>query len=102
MPAEQLQNWQQCKRIFEHGIFYGIDTDDSIKTHAITGFFRLVGNQMEITPEQYALDEQWMVQAMQLADRAEAEGEVPIGAVVVLNGEVIGRGWNRQIGRAHV
>ena len=52
---------------------------------------------MEITPEQYALDEQWMVQAMQLADRAEAEGEVPIGAVVVLNGEVIGRGWNRSI-----
>lgn len=38
-----------------------------------------------------------MAQAMQLADRAEAEGEVPIGAVVVLNGEVVGRGWNRSI-----
>lgn len=47
--------------------------------------------------EQISLDEQWMAQAMQLADRAEAEGEVPIGAVVVYNNEIIGRGWNRSI-----
>ena len=29
--------------------------------------------------------------------RAEAEGEVPVGALVVLNGEIIGAGWNRPI-----
>jgi tRNA(adenine34) deaminase len=39
-----------------------------------------------------------MAEALALARRAEAEGEVPIGAVVVRGGEVIGRGWNRNIG----
>jgi tRNA(adenine34) deaminase len=39
----------------------------------------------------------WMRRALQLATQAEAEGEVPIGAVIVLNGEAIGEGWNRPI-----
>jgi len=38
-----------------------------------------------------------MRRALELARRAEAEGEVPIGAVVTLQGEVIGEGWNRPI-----
>ncbi len=42
-------------------------------------------------------DEAFMRQAMALARRAEAEGEVPVGAVLVLDGEVIGEGWNRPI-----
>jgi tRNA(adenine34) deaminase len=42
-------------------------------------------------------DEQFMRRALELGRRAEAEGEVPIGAVVTLNGEVIGEGWNRPI-----
>jgi tRNA(Arg) A34 adenosine deaminase TadA len=42
-------------------------------------------------------DEAWMAEALELARRAEAEGEVPIGAVVVREGEIIGRGWNRNI-----
>jgi tRNA(adenine34) deaminase len=41
--------------------------------------------------------EQYMRRALELARRAEAEGEVPIGAVVTLNGEIIGEGWNRPI-----
>jgi tRNA(adenine34) deaminase len=41
--------------------------------------------------------EQFMRQALALAQRAEAQGEVPVGAVVVLDGEVIGEGWNRNI-----
>ncbi|WP_028023700.1 tRNA adenosine(34) deaminase TadA [Enterovibrio calviensis] len=45
------------------------------------------------------LDKQFMQHAMVLAGRAEANGEVPVGAVVVLNGEVIGEGWNRLIGQ---
>jgi tRNA(adenine34) deaminase len=35
--------------------------------------------------------------ALDLALKAEAEGEVPVGAVVVHNGGVIGQGWNRPI-----
>lgn len=42
-------------------------------------------------------DEQLMRRALELARRAEEEGEVPIGAVVALNGEIVGEGWNRPI-----
>jgi tRNA(Arg) A34 adenosine deaminase TadA len=38
-----------------------------------------------------------MRHALALAERAEAEGEVPVGAVVVLDGEILGEGWNRNI-----
>ena len=38
-----------------------------------------------------------MRRALELARRAEKEGEVPIGAVVVLDDEVVGEGWNRPI-----
>ena len=40
----------------------------------------------------------FMKRALELAQRAEAEGEVPVGAVLVREGEVIGEGWNRPIG----
>jgi len=43
-------------------------------------------------------DEHWMSEALRLARRAAAEGEVPIGAVVVRDNEIVGRGWNRNIG----
>jgi tRNA(adenine34) deaminase len=42
-------------------------------------------------------DETFMTRALELARRAQDEGEVPIGAVVVLNGEIAGEGWNRPI-----
>ena len=38
-----------------------------------------------------------MRKAIELARRAQEEGEVPVGAIVVLDGEVIGEGWNRPI-----
>ena len=43
-------------------------------------------------------DELWMTEALTLARRAAVEDEVPVGAVVVKDGQVIGRGWNRNIG----
>jgi tRNA(adenine34) deaminase len=39
----------------------------------------------------------WMRRALALADRAENEGEVPIGAVVVRDGELLGEGWNQVV-----
>lgn len=45
-----------------------------------------------------ARDAAWMAHALELARRAEGESEVPVGAVVVLNGEIVGSGWNRNIG----
>ncbi len=38
-----------------------------------------------------------MRRALELARRAQEEGEVPVGAVVVLEGKIIGEGWNRPI-----
>lgn len=40
-------------------------------------------------------DERWMRVALDEAMRAAEEGEVPVGAVVVLEGRVLGRGHNR-------
>ena len=42
-------------------------------------------------------DEEYMRQALQLAKRAQDEGEVPIGAVVVFQEAILGEGWNRPI-----
>lgn len=41
-----------------------------------------------------------MRRALELARRAEAQGEVPVGAVVVLDGKIVGEGWNRPISSA--
>jgi tRNA(adenine34) deaminase len=42
-------------------------------------------------------DEQWMRHAIRLAQRAEAQGEVPVGAVLVSGDQCIGEGWNQSI-----
>ncbi len=51
------------------------------------------------------MQEKFMRMALRLAEKAKREGEVPIGAVVVLDGKVIGRGYNvrtrRQMATAH-
>lgn len=41
----------------------------------------------------------WMSAALELAKHAETVGEVPVGAVVVVNNEMIGKGWNRSINK---
>ena len=41
-------------------------------------------------------DEHWMRMALAEAEKALQAGDVPIGAVAVLNGAVIGRGYNRR------
>jgi tRNA(adenine34) deaminase len=42
-------------------------------------------------------DELWMEEALRAAQRALEAGEVPVGAVVVCDGRIVGRGWNRNI-----
>ena len=44
------------------------------------------------------IDEQWMEQALALAHRAAAVNEVPVGAVLVHKGSLIGSGYNQTIG----
>ncbi len=53
----------------------------------------------EIAMEDIATEEDimWMRHALTLADKAESIGEVPVGACVVLNGELIGEGFNTPI-----
>jgi len=43
-------------------------------------------------------DIHWIRHALTLAGRAAQAGEVPVGAVLVYDGEVLGEGWNRPIG----
>ena len=42
-------------------------------------------------------DERWMEEALRLARMAEVAGEVPVGAVVVCAGRIVGRGWNQVV-----
>ncbi len=56
-----------------------------------------LGKELAASKETVPDHEYWMGQALELAKQAAAAGEVPVGALVVLDGEVIGRGWNRPI-----
>lgn len=41
-------------------------------------------------------EERYMAQALELAKAAAAHGDIPVGCVIVKDGEVIGRGHNRR------
>ncbi|HWN57449.1 MAG TPA: deaminase, partial [Methylomirabilota bacterium] len=43
-------------------------------------------------------DQQFMSAALAEARRAEAEGEVPVGAIAVADGQIVGAGHNQPIG----
>ena len=63
----------------------------------------LDASQIVLTPENDGVDAYnerdvfWMQHALALADKAEALGEVPVGACVVVDDKVIGEGWNTPI-----
>ena len=42
-------------------------------------------------------DEYWMAYALSLAERAEQQGEVPVGAVIIQDNHVVSEGWNQPI-----
>lgn len=42
-------------------------------------------------------DEYWMRHALALADNAQQQGEIPVGAVLVKDNQIVGEGWNQSI-----
>lgn len=42
-------------------------------------------------------DQHWMQQALYLADKAKEQGEIPVGAILVRDNQIIGKGWNQSI-----
>lgn len=42
-------------------------------------------------------DEKWMRYALTLAGKAEQQGEIPVGAVLVQDDQILGEGWNMSI-----
>ncbi|MEH6650736.1 MAG: tRNA adenosine(34) deaminase TadA [Motiliproteus sp.] len=47
--------------------------------------------------DKQAVDQRWMNRAIELAGQGASLGEVPVGAVVVVDGRVIGEGFNQPI-----
>src|SRR3990167_2211042 len=54
--------------------------------------YRMLDSDMTIKNDEY-----YMQQALLLAKQAEKEGEVPVGAVIVCDDEIIASGWNQPI-----
>lgn len=52
-------------------------------------------DRVKETAETQSADSRWMGEALREAEAARREGEVPIGAVVVCNGKIVGRGHNQ-------
>jgi len=50
-------------------------------------------NTLQQTPD----DEHWMTHALSLAEQAQQQNEVPVGAVIVKDNDIIGEGWNQPI-----
>ncbi|MGJ8679258.1 tRNA adenosine(34) deaminase TadA [Paraglaciecola sp.] len=42
-------------------------------------------------------DEKWMRHALLLANNAQQQGEIPVGAVLIRDDKIIGEGWNQSI-----
>lgn len=56
-----------------------------------------MNQELSLSASQEEKDRYWMACAYRLAEQAAAEGEVPVGAVVVLNDVLIAEGWNQSI-----
>jgi tRNA(adenine34) deaminase len=56
-----------------------------------------VANDQRLTTDHCSSDELIMEEALRAGQRALEVGEVPVGAVVVCDGRVIARGWNRNL-----
>lgn len=59
----------------------------------------LIGEQIKTAIFWSVEDIQWMQQALKLAKTGAEHGEVPVGAILVHNQQLIGQGFNEPIGR---
>ena len=50
-----------------------------------------------MTEAQIKTDQEWMQEAIKLAQHAANQQEVPVGAILVHEGKIIGQGWNQPI-----
>lgn len=48
-------------------------------------------------PTELYSDEYWLQYALHLAERAYQQGEVPVGAVLIRDNQILGEGWNQPI-----
>ena len=81
-------------------IFLAMLTVAKVKAIEVTFYLKANGatqTRAEIFSHQNHLYEQWMKYALSLADKAEAQGEIPVGAVLVRDKQKIGEGWNQSI-----
>ena len=62
----------------------------------------LIGEQIQASTFWSVEDVKWMQQALKLAKQGAEYGEVPVGALLVHNQQVIGQGFNEPIGRHDV
>jgi tRNA(adenine34) deaminase len=51
----------------------------------------------QLPADKSSSDELWMEEALRCAQRALEAGDVPVGALVVRDGSVVARGWNRNL-----
>ncbi len=54
---------------------------------------------VDFQDQQNQIDEQWMQFAFEQAAFAASEGEIPVGAIIVSQGKIIGQGFNQPIGQ---
>jgi tRNA(adenine34) deaminase len=80
-----------------HGIMSGLTFLISVPTMCPSSGGPV--NESPAWPDAAASDEEAMAEALRLAEQAANAGEVPVGAVVVSRGRVIGRGFNAPISR---
>ncbi|CAA0303116.1 tRNA adenosine(34) deaminase TadA [Alteromonas macleodii] len=71
----------------------GLVNKQALQPEAVQEQQAVISTEEIVTQE----DEMWMRHALALADKAESHGEVPVGACVVLNGKLIGEGFNTPI-----
>ncbi len=65
----------------------------------LSGNDRAYAMQVQVNSPDLVTDEDYMRRALSLAKAGGVQGEVPVGAVVVLGGEIIGEGYNAPISR---